>query len=109
LYERQIRLITGEAALRSPPVTEETMRGQLDRLITIGGLPTVEIAILPLGVMPALLLSGFALHDDLLVLVETLTGEQRLDEPDEVAVYVSVFETMFAAATTGPDAVRRYS
>src|SRR5205823_9304411 len=35
IYERRIRLIIGEAALRSPPVTDETMQGQLDRLVTI--------------------------------------------------------------------------
>jgi hypothetical protein len=34
-----------------------------------------------------------------------LTGEQRLDEPSEVAVYVKAFELLRDAALTGPDAV----
>lgn len=37
--------------------------------------------------------------------IETLTAEQRLAEPDDVAVYVRAFDLLRAAAVTGQDAV----
>ena len=54
--------------------------------------------------MPVMPLSSFYMHDDV-VYIETLMVEQRLSEPDEVAVYVRAFGLLRAAAATGPDAV----
>ena len=72
----------------------------------MAGLESVELGVLPLRApMPALPMAGFALHDDNFVLVETLTAEQRLDEPGEVAVYRQAFEQLLHAAATGDDAV----
>jgi hypothetical protein len=108
LYQRgkTIQLVIGEAALRSPPGSLSTLAGQLDRLVAVTGLSTVELAILPLHApMPALPMSGFAIHDDRFVLIETLTGEQRLDEPSEVAVYRTGFEHLISAAAHGPEAL----
>jgi hypothetical protein len=36
---------------------------------------------------------------------ETLSAEQPLDEPDEVADYVDFFDRLRDAAVTGPDGV----
>jgi len=108
LYQRgkTIQLVIGEAALYSSPRSSDALRGQLDRLVAVAGLSTVELTILPLHApMPALPMAGFAIHDDRFVLVETLTAEQRLDEPDEVAVYRTVFEHLIAAAAHGDDAL----
>ena len=106
LYQpgRRIELILGEAALRSTPATIGTLLGQLDRLVSVMDLPTVEVGIVPFPVMPVMPLSSFYLHDDV-VYIETLTAEQRLSEPDEVAVYVKAFRLLREAAATGPDAV----
>ena len=71
----------------------------------MAGLESVELGVLPLRApMPALPMAGFALHDDDFVLVETLTAEQRLNEPSEVAMYRQIFERLMAAAATGADA-----
>jgi hypothetical protein len=45
LYQpgRRIDIILGEAALRSTPGTIETLLGQLDRLVSLADLPTVEL------------------------------------------------------------------
>ena len=43
------------------------------------------------------------------VLVETLTAEQRLDEPGEVAVYRQAFERLLHATATGDEVVGRSS
>lgn len=108
LYQRgkHVTLIIGEGALYCPPGSRETLRAQLDRLVVVAGLSTLHLAVLPLRTpMPALPMGGFALHDDAVVLVETLTAETRLDQPDEVAVYRTCFERMMASSATGDDAV----
>jgi hypothetical protein len=46
----------------------------------------------------------FYFRDDM-VYIETLTAEQQLSEPDEVAVYVKAFSMLREAALFGPDAV----
>jgi transcriptional regulator with XRE-family HTH domain len=106
LYQpgRRIEIIVGEAALRSTPGTIKTLLGQLDRLVSVSDLPTVELGIVPFPMMPVMPLSSFSLHDDV-VYIETLTGEQQLYEPDEVAVYNKAFALLRAASLTGPDAV----
>jgi transcriptional regulator with XRE-family HTH domain len=106
LYQpgRRIELILGEAALRSTPGTLGTLLGQLDRLVSVIDLPTVELGIVPFPLMPVMPLSSFYFHDDV-VYIETLTAEQQLAEPDEVAVYVKAFGLLRAAAVTGSDAV----
>ena len=107
LYQpgRRIQLILGEAALHSAPGRIDTLLGQLDRLISIAGLATVELGVVPFPAMPVMPLSSFCLHDDTVVFIETLTGEQQLHEPDEVAVYVAAFDLLHDAAAIGPDAV----
>lgn len=108
LYQpgKKIQLVIGETALHDPPGSVETLVGQLDRLVAVAGLASVDLAVLPVGTrMPVLPLSSFAAHDRRVVFVETMTGEQRLDEPDEVAVYVEAFDRLREAAVIGPDAV----
>ncbi|MGH3885774.1 MAG: Scr1 family TA system antitoxin-like transcriptional regulator, partial [Pseudonocardiaceae bacterium] len=91
LYQpgRTIEVMLGEAALWNTPSTVDTLLGQLDRLISFAELPSLK----------------FAVYGNEFVLVETLTGEQRLDDPDEVAVYLKAFDQLRDASATGPDMV----
>jgi len=108
LYQpgRTIEVILGEAALWNTPSTVDTLLGQLDRLISFSELPSLELGVVPRNVpMPIAPLASFAVYDNEFVLIETLTGEQRLDDPDEVAVYIKAFDRLCGASVTGPDAV----
>lgn len=108
LYQpgRTIEVIVGEAALWSSPSTPGILLGQLDRLISFAELPSLTFGVVPRRApMPVAPLACFAVHDHESVLIETLTGEQRLDDPDEVAVYITAFEHLRSAAATGPEAV----
>jgi transcriptional regulator with XRE-family HTH domain len=100
----RIELILGEAALRNTPGTIGTLLGQLDRLVSLMDLPTLELRVVPFPMMPVWPLTSFYMHDDV-VYIETLTGEQQLYEPDEVAVYVQALELLRKTALTGPVAV----
>lgn len=108
LYQpgRTIEIVVGEAALSNTPSTVDVLVGQLDRLISFAELPSLQLGVVPRHVpMPIAPLACFALYDDNFVLVETLTGEQRLDDPDEVAIYITAFDQLRDAAAIGPDAV----
>ena len=90
----------GEAALRKSVGTIGTLIGQLDRLLTMTALPSVEIGIIPFTV-PTLPVPGFVIYDDDVVTAESLTAEQRLIEPGEVVQYTSFFDQLWAVAVTG--------
>lgn len=103
LYEpgKQFRLLLTEAALRQHYAPPAVMRGQLDRLLTLAGLDTIELAIIPFGAeLPLVLHNGFWVYDDHLVLVETFSAELQLRDADDVALYIKVFETLWKAAET---------
>jgi len=101
---KRIQIYLGEAALHSAPGRIGTLLAQLDRLATLVGLTTAEIGVIPFPIMPVAPLSSFALHDDMVVL-ETLTGEQRISDPDEVAVYLRALDVLHDSALFGDDAV----
>jgi hypothetical protein len=105
LYQtgKQVQLMMGEAALRKSVGTIGTLIGQLDRLMTMAALPSVDVGIVPFAV-PMLPVPGFVIYDENVVTSESLTAEQRLIEPDEVAQYVHFFDELRAVAVTGRNA-----
>jgi hypothetical protein len=104
--DKRIDIVIGETALHDPPGTIETLAGQLDRLVAVSGLPAVHLAVLRTGTpMPILPLGSFVVHDDRHAFVETMTGEQQMDDPGQVAEYRKAFELLRAASLTGPDVV----
>ena len=89
LYEhgKQVQVVVLEGALRTRVVSAPTLAGQLDRLLAISGLSSLELRIIPFEVtVPVVPLSGFRLYDAL-VIVESIAGEQQLAEADDVARY----------------------
>ena len=55
--------------------------------------------------IPVLPLSGFRLLDDEFVFVESLVGEQRLDDPEEIAPIIRAFDVLRDAGVTGGQAL----
>jgi transcriptional regulator with XRE-family HTH domain len=107
LYDpnKQFRFLVTEAALRYLVCPPEVLRGQLDRLLVVAGLPTVELAVLPFEtVLPFPAVHGFWLYDDRLVLVDTVSAELALRDQDDVALYERLFELLWEQAATGPAA-----
>jgi len=84
----------------------DVMRGQLDRLTMASGLPNVRLGILPFTArLPIAPLNGFWIFDDALVTFETIAAEIHVRDPDEVALYASVFGRFDQVAHYG-DAAR---
>jgi transcriptional regulator with XRE-family HTH domain len=109
LYEpgRKIEVVILEAALRVRLVSPAAQAGQLDRLIALDGLPALDLGVIPASVLvPVFPLSGFVLFDDQLVVIETITGEQQLSDPAEIARYAEWFDLLHKSAVRGRDAAQ---
>lgn len=106
LYDRRktVQLVMLEGALRTRLVSAQTLAGQLDRLRALLGVPTVDIGIITFGSpVPVYPLSGFALLDDVVV-IEWVSGEIQLSDPDEVHRYETYLQQLSEAAAHGEQA-----
>jgi hypothetical protein len=102
-----VQVVLSEAALRVLVTTPETMAGQLDKLLAVSRLPAVELGVIGFGQrIPAYSIGGFRVYDDDLIVVETISGERDITDPEEVAVYLGAFEALRLAASTGDEARR---
>ncbi|MFE2020144.1 helix-turn-helix domain-containing protein [Streptomyces sp. NPDC059499] len=109
LYEagKLFRVLVWEGALHALVCPREVMAGQLDRLVGLIGMSTVELGIVPLGA--PLQLSpkhGFWIFDEERVIVETVNTELSFDSADDLALYGRVWDGLNAAAAYGPQAHR---
>jgi transcriptional regulator with XRE-family HTH domain len=107
LYQpgRRIEVVILEAALHVRLVGAEAMRGQLDRMLAIQGLPALSLGIIPTAtLLPVYPLSGFVVFDQNLVVIETLGGEDQISDTEEVEKYVEWFRLLDEAAVHGREA-----
>ncbi len=104
---KRFRFIMAEAALYVQICPPDVLAAQLDRLVGLLGLDTVEMGIVPLGAPVTVIPKhGFWIYDDRFVTVETWNAEMWLDEPSDIALYRKVWEKQHAAAVYGPSAHR---
>jgi hypothetical protein len=100
LYEpgRTIEILVTEAALLHPVAPPDVMTGQIHRMVATIGTPNVRFGILPAGVhLPYMLMHGYWIVDHM-VMIETVTGELTVSDPDEVATYNKVTDMLWSAA-----------
>ncbi len=101
LYDpaKQVQVIVLEAALQTRVCSVDTLIGQLDRLIAMQALPSLELGIIAFdAVVPIFPLTGFAIFDHDLVIVETLGGDHEFRDPEEVANYDQFWQLLSSAA-----------
>ncbi|PRW61870.1 XRE family transcriptional regulator [Actinopolyspora mortivallis] len=106
LYEpdKRIDILITESALLHSVVPPADMIAQLDRLNTILALPNLRMGILPAGrTLPHTPIHGFWILDDH-VLVENITAELRITDPDQIGVYETLADQLWSAADVGNDA-----
>jgi transcriptional regulator with XRE-family HTH domain len=104
LYQpgKSIQVVLLEGALRCRLCMPATLLGQLDRLLALHGLPTLKLGIIPsTAQVPVYPLSGLDIYDSNILIAETVTGEMRLSDPQEVAKYVQLFGLLREAASFG--------
>ncbi|MFF2078828.1 helix-turn-helix transcriptional regulator [Kitasatospora sp. NPDC058162] len=101
----QVWAVIHEAALCSNANRPEIMVPQLDRLLTLGSLPNINIQVMPIGaaihagMTGALALMGFPQRQDLdVVLVEGLLSSMWVEDPADVEIYRAKFQEITAEA-----------
>ncbi|MGB3440746.1 MAG: helix-turn-helix transcriptional regulator [Actinophytocola sp.] len=106
LYEpgRRIEILVAESALSTAVCPPAVMAAQLDRLMSVIGLPAVRFGVLPaFRQLPHLLPAGFWVVDDE-VLVEHAAGELRIDDEEQVAIFNRLADALWSRAVEGDDA-----
>lgn len=107
LYDtgKSFEIIVLESALRLLLADPPVMRMQLDRLLSVIGLPNVRFGIVPIGVrLSTAPQNSFVMYDDMAV-VEGFHGETR-HFADEADLYAKVMDRLWADAVEGDDARR---
>lgn len=94
--------LLAEQTLRTRIGTAEAMVEQLDRVLAAMSLARVTIGIIPATAgLGAHAQTAFMIFDHDLVKVETLTAALDITRPDEIDIYLTVFEQMRQAAMFG--------
>ncbi|KZM68561.1 helix-turn-helix domain-containing protein [Nocardia terpenica] len=108
LYRRNHRFhfVIAEQALRTTVGNDQTMIGQLDRLLAIVGMPRITFGIVPAETPYRVSMTNFAIFDNTRVMVETVTAELTITQPREIAQYGRAFDVLAAQSVTG-DGARR--
>ncbi|WP_419994774.1 helix-turn-helix domain-containing protein [Streptomyces boninensis] len=109
LYDasRRYEIIMWEAALYAALCPHAVLAAQLDRLISVLGLDTVELGIVPLSASLKIAPThGFWIYDERLVVVEDRHAELWLEDADTIALYMRTWEMTRDSAVYGAEAHR---
>ncbi|MFJ9338276.1 helix-turn-helix domain-containing protein [Streptomyces sp. NPDC101733] len=107
LYEsgRQHQIMMWEGALHTLVCPPAVLAAQLDRLLSVIGLDTVELGIIPfaapLKIHPG---NGFWMYDERLVIVEDWHAELWMDDVASIETYLRVWNTLRESAVYGAEA-----
>src|SRR5437763_415687 len=97
--DRRLGFVITEAVLLWPRGEIPEMLAQLDRLQAVSELPTVDLALLPLGLSPPYSpINSFDIYDDKLVLIETLTEQLAVRDSSDLAMYLKAYEAFRESA-----------
>ncbi|MDT7847178.1 helix-turn-helix domain-containing protein [Streptomyces justiciae] len=103
--DRRYRIMMWEGALHGLVCPPSVLAAQLDRLMGIIGIDTLELGVIPfsasLKIFPG---NGFWIYDERRVVVEEWHAELWLDDSDSVTLYQRVWETLSESAVYGADA-----
>ncbi|MEV4329592.1 helix-turn-helix transcriptional regulator [Streptomyces sp. NPDC049597] len=109
LYEpgKVFRVLMWEGVLHALICPQDVMTGQLDRLVGLIGMSTVELGIVPFGArLPMTPKHGFWIFDEKRVIVETINTELSYDSSEDLALYGRVWDGLHSASAYGPQAHR---
>lgn len=102
---RTWQLLMSEAALRWPLVSRRVMVEQVEHLIEVSRLPTVQLGLIDLATPKTFLPPpGFHLYDRDVVAVATEVGTSFIDDPGDVAHFEALLDRLAEAAVHGDDA-----
>ncbi|MFE2529331.1 helix-turn-helix domain-containing protein [Streptomyces sp. NPDC059382] len=107
---KSFRFLLWEGALYARTTPLAVHAAQMDRLIGLVGLDTVELGVVPLTAdlrrAPS---HGFWIYDWRLVIVETISTEMWLDDEESIQLYERAWSWFAGSAVYGPAAQRLLS
>jgi transcriptional regulator with XRE-family HTH domain len=104
---KRIVVILGEQALHTRRGSPAEHADQLTHLLTLMRLPQVSVSVIPADAQrQAIATIGFWIFDNSAVALETPTAAIRVTRPQEIAMYVSLFEQLQREAVYGHEARR---
>ncbi|MFI1863621.1 helix-turn-helix domain-containing protein [Streptomyces jumonjinensis] len=109
LYQpgKQFRFLVWEGALYVRTCPDGVHAAQLDRLVSLIGLDTVELGIIPFDAQLRRTPShAFWIYDQRLVIVETISTEMWLDDEESIRLYERAWEWLAESAVFGRQAQR---
>ncbi|MFE2500215.1 helix-turn-helix domain-containing protein [Streptomyces scopuliridis] len=109
LYQvgKLFRVLIWEGALHTLICPPAVMAGQLDRLVGLIGMSTVELGVVPLGTpLPLTPKHGFWIFDEKRVIVEIISTELQYETAEEVELYGRVWDALNETAAYGARAHR---
>jgi transcriptional regulator with XRE-family HTH domain len=103
--DKRFHFILTEAALRFRLCDVDVLLAQLDRLVSLSAVRTVRLGIIGFDTRPVVApWHGFWLLDNERVVIETYSAELNLAQPQEIALYGSIFEQLAGCASYGSEA-----
>lgn len=102
--EKRIEILVTELALLHPIAAPEDMAMQIDRLIMALDLPSLRFGILPAARQLAHVPLNTYWILDTQVLVENVTAELRINDPDQIATYHRLTDRLWRTAAEAEDA-----
>lgn len=102
---KRFGVLLEEQALRTWFGNADVQAGQLGRLLEVMAMPNVSIGIIPLMTpRPAVPSTGFWILDDQLVALETPTASIEVTQPQEMRLYIRMFDVLAGIAVYGRQA-----
>jgi transcriptional regulator with XRE-family HTH domain len=102
---KRLAVVLGEQALRTRRGTTAQHADQLSHLLSLMGLPFVSVGIIPADAQrQAIATIGFWIFDNNAVALETPTAAIKVTRPQEISLYVALFDRLQKEAVYGLDA-----
>jgi transcriptional regulator with XRE-family HTH domain len=100
--QKRIAVVLGEQALRTRRGTPDEHSEQLGHLLSLMRLPFVSVGVIPADARRlAIATIGFWIFDDAAVSLETPTAAIKVTRPQEISLYVDLFDRLQAEAVHG--------
>lgn len=102
---RRFVVVLAEQVLRTRVGTPQVMAAQLEQLLEVMRLPNVSVGIIPaMAERYTLAQVPFWIWDDARVTIETISASLEITRPDELSLYVTVFDQLRQSAVYGSQA-----
>lgn len=98
---KRFHILLAEQSLYTTIGNSQIMRGQLDRLYSVIGMPRVTVGIVPRDYDARVIVENFFMFDNRMVKVEGHTASITITQPREIAQYGRAFDSLAAQSVTG--------